>query len=60
MSRNMFEYVKTVLHCQTDGEEEGEVDSAGLPTLKKIGFLFEFFRERCRTHFISGEWIRCD
>ena len=60
ISRDTFQYVKTVLHCQTDGAEEGKFDSAGLPMLKKIGFLFEAFRERCRTLFSPGEWISFD
>ena len=29
MSRTIFEHVKAVLHCQTDGEEAGKEDSAG-------------------------------
>ena len=50
MSRVTFEHVKAVLHCRTDGEEAGNKDSAGMPMLQKIGFIFEMFRERCRGH----------
>jgi hypothetical protein len=31
ISRNTFTHIKAVLHCQTDGVEEGKPDSAGLP-----------------------------
>ena len=60
MARDTFKYVRSALHCQTDGEEIGKIDSAGLPMLKKIGVLFEMFRERCRTLFIPGEFISFD
>ena len=60
MSRDTFKHVKAALHCQTDGEETGNEDSAGLPMLQKIGFLFEMFRERCRNVFIPGEFISFD
>ena len=49
MSRDTFEYVKAVLHCSTDGKEAGKKDNAGMPMIQKIGFIFEMFRERCRT-----------
>ena len=52
--------MKAVLHCQTKGEEAGKEDSAGMPMLQKIGFIFEMFRERCRHVFIPGEYISFD
>ena len=44
ISRNTFSHIKAVLHCQTDGDEVGKLDSAGLPMLKKIGIIFEMLR----------------
>ena len=60
MARDKFVFIKAVLHCQTDGAEEGKFDSSGLPMLRKIGFLFELFRERCRKTFIPGEYVSFD
>ena len=48
------------MQFQTDGDEVGKLDSAGLPMLKKIGIIFEMFRAQCRAFFKPGEYIGFD